>query len=87
MPVQVGRLTYYTYNDLSAELGVCRQTLWRWHDQGKIPGGFRYRTRRVLFTSEEVEAIREYANKLEPIEFGGARQLGLFGRVRSEEGL
>ena len=32
------------------------------------------------------QVIREYANKLEPIEFGGNVQLGLFGRARREEG-
>jgi hypothetical protein len=40
----------------------------------------------VLFTVEEVAVIREYANKLEPIEFGGTRQLGLFMNARREEG-
>jgi len=42
----------------------------------------------VLFTAEEVEAIRQFANKLEPIELGGTgtgRQLGLFGRRSRQE--
>lgn len=86
MPVQVGGLTYFTNNEVSEELGVSRQTLWRWREKGRIPPGVRFRTRQVLFTVEEAAAIREYANKLEPIEFGGTRQLGLFGRVRSEGG-
>ncbi len=86
MPVQIGERTYFTNNEVSEELGVSRQTLWRWREKGRIPIGVRYRTRQVLFTVEEVAAIREYADRLEPIEFGGARQLGLFGRVRSEEG-
>lgn len=86
MPVQVAELTYYTNNEVSEESGVSRQTLWRWREKGRIPAGVRYRTRQVLFTAEEAEAIREYANRLEPIEFGGTRQLGLFGRARSEEG-
>ena len=87
MPVQVGELTYYTNNEVSEQLGVSRQTLWRWREKGRIPAGVRYRTRQVLFTVEEVVAIREYANKLEPIEFGGTRQLGLFRRARTEEGM
>jgi predicted DNA-binding transcriptional regulator AlpA len=87
MPVQVGGLTYFTNNEVSEELSVSRQTLWRWREKGRIPPGVRYRTRQVLFTAEEVAAIRNYANKLVPIEFGaGTRQLGLFGRARSEEG-
>lgn len=87
MPVQVGGLTYFTNNEVSEELSVSRQTLWRWREKGRIPAGVRYRTRQVLFTTEEVAAIRDYANKLEPIAFGGGdKQLGLFGRVRSEKG-
>ncbi len=50
--------------------------------RGGFRPGVRYRTRQVLFTAEEVAAIRKYANKLVPIEFGGGtRQLGLFGRA------
>jgi hypothetical protein len=48
-----------------------------------------YRTRQ-LFTAEEMEAIRQFANKLEPIELGGSgtgRQLGLFGRRSRQEEL
>ena len=87
MPVQVGKVTYYTNNEVSEQLSVSRQTLWRWREKGKIPPGVRSRNRQVLFTEAEVAAIREYATKLEPIEFGGTRQLGLFGGVRREEGV
>jgi predicted DNA-binding transcriptional regulator AlpA len=87
MPVQVGSAKYYTNNELSDELGVSRQTLWRWREKGRIPPGVRSRNRQVLFTEAEVAIIREYATKLEPIEFGGTRQLGLFGRARREEGM
>ena len=86
MPVQIGGAAYLTNNEVSEDLGVSRQTLWRWREKGRIPAGVRYRTRQVLFTAEEVAAIREYANKLEPIKFGGTRQLGLFARVRNEGG-
>jgi excisionase family DNA binding protein len=86
MPVQIGGATYLTNNEVSEELGVSRQTLWRWREKGKIPPGVRYRTRQVLFTEQEVAAIRDYANKLEPIEFGGTRQLGLFAHMKSEGG-
>jgi len=86
MPVQVGDLTYFTNNEVSEELGITRQTLWRWREKGKIPAGVRYRTRQVLFTADEFGLIRDHANKLEPIEFGGNVQLGLFGRTRRQEG-
>lgn len=37
MPVQVGGLTYFTNNEVSEELSVSRQTLWRWREKGRIP--------------------------------------------------
>lgn len=84
MPVEVGGQQFFTNNEVSEQLSVSRQTLWRWREKGRIPPGVRYRTRQVLFTADEVMAIREYANKLEPIEFRGTRQLGLFRRIRTE---
>lgn len=86
MPVLIGGQKYFTNNEVSEQLSVSRQTLWRWREKGRIPPGVRYRTRQVLFTEEEVAAIRAYANKLEPIQLGGTRQLGLFSRIRPEGG-
>jgi predicted DNA-binding protein (UPF0251 family) len=88
MPVKIEGEEYYTNSEVSDELKVSRQTLWRWREKGSIPSGLRYRTRQVLFTADEVEAIRQFANKLEPIELGGSgtgRQLGLFGRRSRQE--
>jgi excisionase family DNA binding protein len=81
MPVRVEGEDYYTNSEVSEELGVSRQTLWRWREKGSIPAGLRYRTRQVLFKRTEVDAIRQFANRLEPIELGGGggvRQLALF---------
>ena len=39
MPIRVGGQTFYTNNEVSRDLGVTRQTLWRWRDKGKIPVG------------------------------------------------
>ncbi len=69
---------------MAEELKVSRQTLWRWRDQGKIPTGMRYRSGQVLFTEQEVELIREYANRMEPIELGGPQQMGLFNHKRGK---
>jgi len=82
MPVTIEGEEYYTNSEVSDELKVSRQTLWRWREKGSIPAGLRYRTRQVLFKADEVEAIRQFANRLVPIELGGSsvRQLGLFGR-------
>jgi hypothetical protein len=88
MPVEIQGAQYYTNTEVSDQLKVSRQTLWRWREQGSIPAGLRHRSRQVLFTVEEVEQIREFANRLEPIELGSSsvRQLGLFSRrARQEE--
>ena len=87
MPVEIQGEHYYTNSEVADELKVSRQTLWRWRDKGSIPVGWKYRTRQVLFTAEEVAAIRQFANRLEPIELGGGtvRQLGLFSRKPRQE--
>jgi len=87
MPVEIQGEQYHTNSEVADELKVSRQTLWRWLDKGSIPAGWKYRTRQVLFTAEEVEAIRQFANKLEPIELGSGtvRQLGLFSRRSRQE--
>ena len=87
MPVQIDGVEYFTHNEVSEELAVSRQTLWRWREKGQIPPGLRYRTRQVLFKREEVEVIRQFANRLEPIELGigGVKQLGLFPRTPAKE--
>jgi predicted DNA-binding transcriptional regulator AlpA len=87
MPVQIDGKAYYTHSEVSEELAVSRQTLWRWREKGQIPPGLRYRTRQVLFNSEEVEAIRQFANRLEPIELGtgGSKQIGLFPRTMPKD--
>lgn len=88
MPVEIQGEQYYTNSEVAVELRVSRQTLWRWRDKGSIPAGWKYRTRQVLFSAEEVEEIRQFANRLVPIELGSGtvRQLGLFSsRPRQEE--
>ncbi len=87
MPVEIQGEQYYTNSEVSDQLRVSRQTLWRWREKGSIPAGLRYRTRQVLFTAGEVESIREFANRLEPIELGTGtvKQLGLFSRGSRQE--
>lgn len=70
MPIQIEGIEYFTSADLQRELGIARQTLWRWRKGGMIPQGLRYRDRQVVFTKGEVAAIREYSNRLEPAELG-----------------
>ena len=67
-----------TDKELGQRLGVSRQTLWRWRRQGSIPAGHRYRDGKTLFTATEVEAIRQFANRVEPLDEVDTKQLKLF---------
>ncbi len=66
MPIAIEGVDYFTAADIQRELGVVRQTLWRWRRARVIPQGLRYRSKAIVFTRAEVEAIREYSNRLEP---------------------
>ena len=84
MPTEINNVTFYSTSEVTREIGVSRQTLWRWRQDGFVPAGRRYRGRQVLFNTREVDAIREYANRLEPLPRGTSSQLRLFdsqGRV------
>lgn len=67
MPIVVSGEEFFTASDVAKDIGVVRQTLWRWRQDGKIPAGNRFRDRQILFTQAELEAIREFANRVEPI--------------------
>lgn len=69
---------YFTLDDVVALVGVSRQTIWRWRQDAGFPAGHRDRRRRVLFTAEEVDLIRGYAQRIEPIAPGDLQQLTLF---------
>jgi DNA-binding transcriptional MerR regulator len=86
MPVTIGGQSYHSHTELADELHVSRQTLWRWREKGKIPTGLRSRSGQVLFTDEEVQMIRDFANRLEPIELGTTpSQMKLFSGSRPKE--
>lgn len=84
MAVTIAGEQFYALTEVAEELRVTRQSLWLWRKSGKIPMGRRARGRQVLFTEAEVSAIRQYANRLEPIELGGVRQMRLFGQAESK---
>ena len=87
MPITVQGRSYLTASDVLERVPVTRQTLWRWRQEGKIPAGHRFRGKQVLFSAEEVAVIEAYANRIEPIEPNGTRQLGLFrGKLPSGNG-
>jgi len=67
MPIIIESHMFFTATEVSKDIGVVRQTIWRWRQVGKIPAGRRYRDRQILFTLEEVAKIKEFANRMEPI--------------------
>jgi len=84
MPVNIEDTQYYTAGEIMRELGISRTTLWRWRSDGRIPTGRLYRGGTVVFTSEELDAVRAFANRLEPVQAPNRNQMSLFngGKVR-----
>lgn len=76
MLIEIEGVEYFTASDIQREVGVVRQTLWRWRKARKIPQGRRYRDKEVVFTRAEVEAIRGYSNRLEPADAPRPRRQG-----------
>jgi Helix-turn-helix domain len=74
--IVIGGDTYYPVTDVLKVVPVSRQTLWNWRKRDLIPAGSRQR-KRVVFSEADLDAIIAYAAKLEPVEFGGRRQLKL----------
>lgn len=78
MPNEIQGVVYYSAGEVIVLLGVSRQTFWRWRKEAKVPAGHRFRDGQVLFTANEVETIREFATRVEPIDPTGMDQLRLF---------
>ena len=76
-PIDVDGVLYYPAVQVSRVLGISRQTLWRWRQEGKVPAGRRYRDQQVLFTASELEEIIEHSNRLEPLAVPSRDQLNL----------
>jgi hypothetical protein len=76
MPIEIEGVEYFTAADIQREVGVVRQTLWRWRRARVIPQGLRYRNKSIVFTRAEVEVIREYSNRLEPADSPQPRRHG-----------
>ena len=52
-------IRYYTATEVARELGVSRQTIWRWRREARIPPGNRFRDGQVMFAESELQAVRE----------------------------
>ena len=73
---------YYSVAQVLKATGVSRQTLWRWRADGRVPAGHLFRDKQILFTADELEQIRQYANRVEPIGNDPRSQLNLFKSAR-----
>jgi hypothetical protein len=82
-PVHIGGIAYFAATDIAAVLKISRQTLWRWRRAGKIPLGYRFRDGQTLFTEGEVEEIKVFALRVEPIDATDRNQLELFKPPRN----
>jgi hypothetical protein len=82
MPVTIDDTLYYTAVEITKELGISRTTLWRWRSDGKIPAGRLYRGGTIVFTSEEFDVVRAFANRLEPVLAPNRDQMNLFNGNR-----
>jgi hypothetical protein len=82
-PVHIGGIAYFAATDIAAVLKISRQTLWRWRRAGKIPLGHRFRDGQTLFTEGEVEEIKVFALRVEPIDATDRNQLELFKPPRN----
>jgi predicted DNA-binding transcriptional regulator AlpA len=65
--VNIAGAPYLPATEVARRVGISRTTMWRWRQEGKIPLGRRYRGGLVLFSPAEVESVRSYADRLEPI--------------------
>jgi predicted DNA-binding transcriptional regulator AlpA len=81
MPLTIDGITYHSMAEVLTALGISRATLWRWRAERRIPQGSRLRGK-VLFSADDLAAIREFALRVEPISGGTLEQLRLFGPQR-----
>lgn len=77
VPLLISGQSFFQAKEVAETIGISRQTLWRWRQEGHIPAGSRFRDRQVVFTEAEVATIREYAQRLEPVQVS-PDQLKLF---------
>jgi hypothetical protein len=82
MPLEIDGVTYFSAAEVAAAARISRATLWRWRRSRVVPVGHRLRGRKVIFTSAELEAVREYALRVEPIAAEPPEQLPLFRTTR-----
>jgi hypothetical protein len=80
--LEIGDEEYVPAQQVGEIAGISRTTLWRWRADGKIPSGFLYRDKQLVFTIGEAEEIYAYANRLQPAPSVKPHQLRLFGGAK-----
>ena len=75
--IEINGAAYFSASDVVEFTGISRQTLWRWRRGGKVPQGRRYRGREIIFSSVELDRIREFANRVDGVDLPDS-QLSLF---------
>ena len=78
MAVHIDGEKYLTTTEVSNAVGISRQTLWRWRSQGHIPLGSKYRGHQIIFNPSEVELIKAFADRIEPIRSEKRKEMTLF---------
>jgi hypothetical protein len=66
--LDIGGTRYVPASTLAVQLGVSRQTIWRWRKVGKIPQGHLYRSKQLVFTVAEAVDVYAYGTRVEPAE-------------------
>ena len=74
--VMIEGSAYVAATQIVEVLGISRQTLWRWRQDGHIPAGAKYRDRVLVFTEKEAEQIRDFAHRVVPLREADARERG-----------
>lgn len=64
MGIEIEQIQYLTMTEVAEEIQRSRMTLWRWVKAGHVPTGRRYRNLERLFTIQDLEMIKKYANRL-----------------------
>jgi predicted DNA-binding transcriptional regulator AlpA len=85
MSLMIDGIRYYSAAEIARTLGISRSTFWRWRalSEENLPTGRRYRSgKMVLFTEEEAQALRGFANRLEPVQRTSRDQMKLFNGAR-----
>jgi len=82
MPVEIDGLEYFTLAEVTALAAISRQTLYRWINEGKVPGPKfrRRRDNRPFFTLAEVDTVRAFAGDVQSVDDSDPAQLNLFKR-------